>query len=120
LWVSECLSQTLERASGWSRPQVAFKSSHHLWVLNVQAGTRKEPVGGHGPRWSSGFPHVTYGCPIAMLDPEKSQWVVTTPSGLQVHMSLVSVRVPKLDPEKSKCVVTIPSGLQVRMSLVAV
>jgi len=55
------------------------------------------------------------------MDSEKSRWVVTTPSGLQVLLtSLVGVRVHKLDPKKSQWMVTTPSGLYVLTSLVGV
>jgi len=78
------------------------KQSSSLYITcgcpNAQAGPWKEPVGGRNPKWSSIF-HITYGCP--KLDPEGSEWVVTTPSGLQVFTSLVDVRMPKLDPKKS-------------------
>jgi len=47
------------------------------------------------------------------LDLENSEWVVTTPSDLQILMSLVGVQVTKLDPEKSQWVVMILSGLQI-------
>jgi len=42
--------------------------------------------------------------------------VVITASGLQIFMPPVGVGVPKLDPEKSKWVVATPSGLQVLLA----
>jgi len=39
---------------------------------------------------------------VPTLGYEKSQWVVMTPSGLQVFTPLVGVWVPKLDSEKSQ------------------
>ena len=65
------------------------------------------------------MPPVGVGVP--KLDPEKSKWVVATPSGLQVLLaSLVGVRVHKLDPKKSQSLVSTPSGLHVFMSFVGV
>jgi len=76
-------------------------------------------VGGHNLKWSLSL-HITCRCPNAQAEPEKSLWVVKTPSGLQVFTLLVGVRIPKLDPEKSQWVVTTPSGVQVFTSLASV
>jgi len=68
-------------------------------------------VGGHDPKWSSSS-HVTCGCSSGQASPEKSQWVGTTPSDLQVFVSLVGMRAPKLDPEKSQLKVISTRVLQ--------
>jgi len=92
---------------------------HHLWVSECPSYILKEPMGAHDPKWSSS-PNISVGVRVPKLDPEKSQWVVTTSSDLQVFTSLMSLEMPKLDPEKRQWVITTPSGLQVLTSLVGV
>ena len=45
LWVSECPTWSLKRASGWSRTQVVFKSSHHLQACGLLSWTLKRVSG---------------------------------------------------------------------------
>jgi len=56
-------------------------------------------------------PKSLVGVRMPKLNPEKSQWVAMTPSGLKVFISLMGVQIPKLNNEKSQWGVTIRSGL---------
>jgi len=63
-------SSTTLDFSGWSRPQVVFKSSCHLWLSKCPSCALKELVGGHNLKWSSSL-HVTFWCMSAQAEPWK-------------------------------------------------